>query len=359
MIKSITSFAFYRKNHRLEKWIRKEIALKRKTGSFSSDFISNVSPLLSKTKNLITLHSELENAPDAAEWFRTVILSKIDVYLKKTEYEQAFYTYVISLFDYRDEPVPPNFANQFLSFLNSKSLYTFSNAMNAIYRFGQVRLLLLGIDKANEKGQFYHKKLLVDGILSSTVDQTALSTELVKRFHHYSPYIQECLLDVFRMGGANTSDLCIELITDSNTNEQVRFCAMRYFIKHPDPSSRALFMDILRNEEVVWVEQMLAIQALGHYHDDETYQAIKDKVTSQHWHVRIKAVAYLHDLGINREDIYEILQMQDKYASEALLYQYKDDHEMTLYIIHTIQSLANQHDQEAYTNKTEVNPGVV
>ena len=227
-------------------------------------------------------------------------------------------------------------------FLDSKSLYTFSNTMNVLYRIGQVNLMVMAIDKADERGKFYHKKLLLDGILASNIDLEALTQKLVERFHQYSPHMQDCILDVFRMGKGDASELCMQLIHDTDTDDQVRYSAMRYFIKHPTAQSREFFLHLLENESTVWIEQMLAIQGLSRYDDNEVYHAIKRKATSYHWHVRTNAVEYLHRQGISREELAEILRTQDKYASEALLYQYRDDHEMTLFIIQTIQAIAQE-----------------
>ena len=365
-IKNIRNFEFYPRNKKLEKRIRDEIVLHREFGSFSPNFLRDMNRLLSKTQNLITLHSELERAPYAKEWFRPVVLAQIDSYMKKSDYEQAFYTYVVSTFDYSAEPIPPNFADQFITFLDSSSLYTFSNTMNALYAFGQVNLLLLGIEKVNERGKFYHKKLLTDGILASKVDQVELTKRLVERFFCYSPHVQDCLLDIFRMGKGDAAILCKSLMTNSEISEQVRYSAMRYFIKHPDNYSRSFFVYRLKDENAPWVEQMLSIQAMGAYSDDEAYQLVKSKATSRHWYVRTNAVEYLHRNGISCEEIAEILQTQDRYAGEALLYQYRDDHEMTLFIIRTIQEIAaqaenrkNEQNQPIFEAEKEVASNIV
>lgn len=340
--KSTGSQEFYHQNPKLAQKIRTEITLRRKTGAFSPGFTAELSRMLTRTKNLITLQAELEQAPDAVNWFRTMIFERIDAYQQKSDYEQAFYAYVISCFDYTDKPLPHEFANRFLTFLDSKSLYTFSNTMNAIYRFGQMNLILLAMDKADERGRFYHKKLLTDGLLASKVDQAELTAELVRRFYQYSPHIQESLLDVFRMGQGDATKLCMELMLCRDCDEQLRYSAMRYFIKHPIESSRRYFLEILQDEKAAWVEQMLAIQALSCYQDGEVYQAIKSKVTSRHWYVRTNALEYLHKQEISREEVTEILQARDRYASEALLYQYRDNQEMTLFIIHAIQKLTQE-----------------
>ena len=51
---------------------------------------------------------------------------------------------------------------------------------------------------------------------------------------------------------------------------------------------------------------------------------------------------YVHDKGLSKEDIFNILYQKDRYANECLLYQYRGDKEMTHYIVDTIQLLNAQ-----------------
>ena len=335
---------FVRQNTRFANELRDEIALRRKTNAFSLKFSRKLPHLLMKTKHLVALQTELENDSEVADWFRVAVFSQIDTYCKKPDCEQAFYAYVLSCFDYTKTPIPPEIANRLLALLDSTSVYTFSNTMQVFYRSGEVRWLLMAIDKADERGKFYHRKLLTDGILSAKVDQIELTREVEQRFYQYTPHTQLCLLDVFRMGQGDATALCLRVLNDTTLDEEVRYCAMRYFGKYPSMASREIFLRILSEESAEWVAQMLAIQGLRHYHDAETRRAIQQKVTSCHWYVRKNAVEYLHEQALNPKEIVEILQMQDQYASEALLYQYRDDHEMTQFIIGTIQAVAKTVD---------------
>ena len=87
---------------------------------------------------------------------------------------------------------------------------------------------------------------------------------------------------------------------------------------------------------------MLSIQALRRYDDREAHDAIFKKITSPNWYVRVNAVQYLHDRGLSREDVFDILYQKDRYANESLLYQFRGDKEMTRYIVDTIQLLNMQ-----------------
>lgn len=334
---------FYPKNRDLEEELRKEIRLRRQAGAFSQEFEADLGAKLGKIRNLITLMDVLDKDRGAAGWFRPAVFAQIAEYQKKNDYEQAYYAYVVSGFDYESEPVPPEFAAKFLEFLDSKSLYTFANAMDALYQFGSTNLLLTALDKVDERQGFYHQKLLVDGLLSSRASVQELSPALVKAFDQYTPFLQGCLLDYFRMTGYDASALCLRLIQGGDSTDlEIRYGAMRYFAKYPSAQSRALFLDVLRREEGPWMDQMLAIQALENSEDPAVKDEVMKKVTSSNWYVRTKAVACLHRWGLSKSQIFDILYLRDKYADNALLYQYRNEKELSHYIIDTIQLLQRQ-----------------
>lgn len=349
VLKNYRNQEFYPKNDDLAETVRQEIQNRRKQGAFSPDFEETLGKQLGKIRNLITLMDVLDADRDAAAWFRPAIFAQIGEYQKKNDYEQAYYAYVISEFDYGSDPVPPEFAAQFMAFLDSKSLYTFANAMDAVYRFGRTNLLLAALDKVDERQGFYHQKLLADGLLASRADVQELAPALVKAFDGYTPFLQGCLLNFFRMIGYDVSALCIRLIQSGDkADPEVRYAAMRYFTKYPSAQSRVIFLDMLEREESPWMDQMLAIQVLENNEDAAARDAVRKKVTSPNWYVRTKAIACLHRWGLTRAQIFDLLCLRDRYADNALLYQYRHEKELSQYIIDTIRQLQQQ-DESAET----------
>ncbi|MBQ8280164.1 MAG: HEAT repeat domain-containing protein [Roseburia sp.] len=357
IVKNIRSHRFYPRDNRFENQIKKEIVLREETGSFSESFQKSLYKQLSKTKNMITLQDQLEANPAAVNMFRNVIFGLLDEYKKKSDYEQAYYTYIVSTLDYSEEKVPADFAGRFLTFLDSKSLYTFINTMNAIYQFGEVHLLVSAIDKTDERQGFYHKKLLVDGLLEAKVDRDAFAEKMLERFERYSTYTQNCLLDFFRLGGCEVSDFCLKLMLSDLVDKEVQYTAMRYFIKYPNDAAKEYFINILKNEEE-WIRQMLAIQALGRYSEPEIRGLIKSKITSYNWHVRVNAADYLRKNGLDKEEICEIINLKDRYTNETLLYQYRDDEEMTAYISEMIELAGKENEKVPAVDETLAEGGV-
>lgn len=350
MLKNHRNQEFFPKNSKLEELINQEIEQHTKTGVFSDSFESNLASKLKKTNNLITLMEVLEINPEAYPWFKVLVMNLIQEYQKKSDYEQAYYAYAISKFDYELDPVSGDFAAKFVEFLDSKSLYTFSNAMDAIYKFGNTNLLINAVSKVDKRQGSYHEKLITDGLLLSKANFDELNPRLVNNFFEYSPFMQKALLNYLRMSGFDVKNLCLKLIHDGDLiDREVRYSAMRYFIKYPCSESKQIFLDILekneKEDEPVWIEQILAIQGLEKDNSPSVYQSISKLATSPDWYVRTKAVAYLHSHGLNRDEIFEILSRRDRYTDDALLYQYRNDKEMTKYILDVILLLKEQDEQ--------------
>lgn len=324
LTKNITKIKFLESDSKFEKTVRKEIENIQNGEEFSVDFVNTLSKKLSKTKNLVVLQNIMNEYPESKERFKPTLLGLVDTYKQKSDYDQAFYIYVVSTLGYADS-VSSDFALQFMSFLDSKSLYTFSNTMDALYAFSDVNLLISAIDKVNEREGFYHKKLLVDGLLSSDVDKQIFVKKLIDRFNSYSIHTKEALLDYFRMTGVDVSGFCMALLSGKSVENEICYACMRYFIKHSDSNSKNYFINTLKTESTDWIKQMLAIQGLKKYNDSEVELLIKNKITDRNWYVRINALEYLVENGLDDDELSDILKMNDKYAIETLLYLFKDD----------------------------------
>lgn len=342
VVKNRRNLVAYRTNEKLDRKIREEMEVFRENGRFSPDFPAQLHGELTKTRNLLTLENLLEQQPQARAWFRTFFFGAMKEYAAKDDYEQAYYTYCLSLFDYRAEKPSAEFVDSLLNFLDTKSLYTFSNTMNCLYAIGLTQPLLRALEKIDQRQGFYHKKLLVDGLLTVQQEGDELDRSLTAGFGSYSPWMQDCLLDYFRLKGTNASELCLNIISGDRADTQVGYSAMRYFAKYPSPESRVCFLSFLADDSASWVRQMLAIQALGRYEDAEVRGAIFKKVTNANWYIRVNAVHYLGEKGLSRDEVFNLLYLRDRYANDSLLYQFRGDREMTRYIVDTIQLLELQ-----------------
>ncbi len=344
-VKNYRNQRYYPKVPKFEEKIREQIEQKERTGEFSEGFLAELSKKAKKTKYLLALNNVLDGCDRQREWFRQVVFDLIGEYQKKSDYEQAYYAYVVSVFNYESDKLPGQFAYEFQKFLDSKSLYTFTNAMNAIYRFGDLNVLMYAVGKVDERNGFYHEKLFVDGMLSARVNSGELGEILIQRFDTYKAFTKKCILDYLRLSGYDAADFCMKLIKNSKEDDELHYAAIRFFIKYPDEKSKEYFMSILSStDSIPWVDEMMAIQGLGSYYDEKVMNAIRIRITSSNWYIRSNAAAYLRKHNISKEEIGNLIRLNDKYANEALIYEYKNDDEMLKYISKLIEEVREEAD---------------
>lgn len=335
--KNMRNHRYYPRMEKFQNQIQEEIDRRKKTDSFSTEFERELDSKLQKTKCFIALQNVLDRNPEAKKWLKPYIFSQLDTYKKKSTYEQAYYAFVVGGLGYEKEPVPKQFAGEFFEFLDSKSLYTFSNTMDAIYEFGEMTLLLSAVEKVDERAGFYHQKLLVDGLLQARVDRKEFCEKLVSNFNQYSDFMKVCLLDYFRFANARVSELCMKLVGNTTKEAEIRYAAMRYFTKYPCDESKKFFIEVLESKDKEWIDEMMAIQGLSSYKDTKVRELMKSRISSPDWYVRVNAADYLKMNGLDRTEIAEIVSFNDRYTNDLLVYEYRNDQEMLTYINELIE----------------------
>lgn len=341
--KTMKGQKYYFKYSGFEKKLLKELEILDEEGKVTQILKECLTKDIKKTRNLIILQKQIKESNQSI--IQPYIFDILSVYRKKTSYEQAYYTYVISKLDFSKEKVDGIFAEKFMDFLNSKSLYIFVNTINAVHQFGDVDLMILVIDKISSRSGYYHKKLFVDGLLTFQGDFEELSNKIVDNFHRYSNEVQENLIDFIRAKGININELGLKLLQNKNTDKQVKCAVMRYYEKFPVEETKAIFFDILNNEEATWVDKLLALRCLSKYNEELVKSVIKGKITDGNWHIRTAAAAYLYKQKIDRKEIIEIINLKDKYACEAIMYLYRNNDETRSFILNYIENQAKEQKQ--------------
>lgn len=317
------------------------------------DFKKFILSSISKIKSFVALISYIESNEinsNLKKEIRNILIEYMDYYSKKDNYEKAYYMYVLSIFDYSNVKISRIIKNKTLEFLDTKSLYVFANTMNFIYKIPDTELIIRAIEYINDADGFYSRKLFVDGMMSYCGDIDELKEKLEKNFFDYNVFTQISLLDYFRMKKIDIKDMGMRIIKNNIIDVEVKYSAMRYFISKPSKESREYFISVLKDENSFWIEKMISIQGLNRYKDDDIHYLIREYTSDRNWYVRTNAIKYLSDYGIDSDEISYILYKKDKYANEEILYQYKDDDDMTSYI-EEIMELIRKEDNKNYTPK--------
>lgn len=322
-----------------------EFELYTPQAGLSANAIEFLEQDINRTRNLLILETQMEkrrlHREALKEEIKPYIFKKMDRYAKKEKTAKAYYAYMLTRFDYEDKTSALDYS-KILSFLDSECFYVFSNTMDAIYAFKDPYVLVAAIRKVDERGGFYHSKLLTDGLLSFQCCLSTLRELILKEFYTYQPLTQVSLLNYFRLKDVDIADFALEILEERTVDEEVIYAAMRYFGRHPNEESKAIFIGVLENDESFWVEQLLAIQGLKHYDEPAVRRTIKTKVTSKNWDVRSNAISYLYKYGLNGDELSEMLAFKDQFTSERLYYYYEEDEDIAPRILRNLEEIKNE-----------------
>lgn len=323
-----------------------EFELYTPQAGLSANATEFLSDKLTTTQSLMVLEKEMKKRrpyrEELKEEIKPYVFSHLEQFKQKNKYEQAYYAYVLSCFEYQNDSGNEIDYATVLPFLDSKHLYVFTNTMDVIYKFADPYVLLAAIQKVDERSGFYHSKLLTDGLLTFEGDLEAFQSMLIEKFHGYTPLTQVSLVNYFRLKDLAVDDFCLSLIKERTVDDEVVYAAMRYFGRNPNEEAKKYFIDVLKKGDSFWIEELLAIQALKNYDDPETRSTIKKKVTSRNWEVRSNAISYLHKHELKLNDVMEILDLKDKYTNEKLYYYYEEDEEIAPHIIESLEEIARE-----------------
>lgn len=322
------------------------LAERRATGQFPQGFADSLERRLSSVRNLLTLQQAIEGDAAGKAWFQPYIWAQLGHYAQKNDAEQAYYAYLLSTLDYSREKPKPAERTALLGFLESSFFYTFANTMLALYAIGDATALLWAVQKADAFPGFYHKKLLLEGLLAADTEET-FAADLQAHFADATPELQACLLHYFRRKGADATALCLRLLQEPHTEQQVRYAALRYFLQYPHPQAREQFLKILAEDKADWLEQMLALRALEQ--EEGICAAFRGKYTDPYWYERMEGACYQAQSGLSQAEIAEILRLYARYANAALWQRYRADAALAGHIL-DIQEMP---DAQAYTGVDE------
>lgn len=341
VVKNIKKEKLFSINNDIKKNLVEQLKKYNPQNGFSGEFKKYLLKELRKTKNIIVimefLEAEKEISKESIIEIRDIIIELDEIYIKKVEMEKAYYPYALSTFDYGDVNFTKTEKGKLVDFLDCKSIYTFINTMELVYKISDLELLEMALNKIDKSDIFYHKKLLIDGLMKYNGDANEL-VELIKRnFYSYKDELKEALIDFCRMKRLDIDELCIEnLYNEYEIYPEVRYSSMRYFISNKTNESKEYSLNLLQRENLYWLDKMLSIQILSRYDDEKVYESIKEHITDRNWYVRNATIKYVHRHNIGKEEIFSIMEKHDKFTNEELLYEYKDDKEISDYIKETI-----------------------
>ena len=328
-----------RKTEKVSKNLRYEVMLQLEAAEANSAVNKKhklyLSRKLRKVGNMIAFDKMLEaeyisHPQEIRNYLRSldeVFISLMAYYMKRNRIETAYFPYIIKKYRVIAYRSFYSLEGALLELLNEPSIYCRENAMQALYTTGDVDCIIKALKIIDRSDLFYHRKLLSDGLLNFAGSGNTLGKKIVEKFFDFSAEMQVTLLDYLRFSGSDYQKFALSLLINEDLNDEIRYAAIRYLGKYPFSKAYESLCDFAEeNSEQKWEYAAIASTALGSYPCENTVHILKKNLYSRNWYVRLNSAESLKKLGITYSELSDIIDGNDRYASEIIRYCLQRDY---------------------------------
>lgn len=292
--------------------------------SFLSRKLSRVGNLMAFDE-IITrwLRTDPKTAHQYLYELRAVFLHMSVVYLKKENMQSAYFAYILSKYKISRYYSFNSIMDVLIQYLKKESLYCRQNAMRALYSFGNEQNVVDAIKVLDRENVFFHSKILSDGLLQFEGDHDKLIRLFWQSLDSFAVETQVAILNYIRFKSGDYCEQMFEVLTDANRSGELHFAAIRYFGKYPyQPAYRVLLEYTSGSDPLRWNYAAVSASALAAYPGEQTVRTLKEALKSKNWYVRYNAAQSLERLGLHYDDLLDIINGNDRYAREMILYHF-------------------------------------
>ncbi len=282
---------------------------------------------LSKITQLLAFEHFLEEEADPEEngvylqEMRGVFQQLADIYRRRESTQAAYFCYFIS--HHAKALEAEELREKIVSYMEKDSLYCRVHALKALCAFGDpesvVDALLL---MERKQGAELHEKVIVEILLIFQGEADLLIECLWKDIKQFSVRIQRALLDYIRFQSGKYGDEMLAIMENEALDKELRFAAIRYFGKYPDPRAKDTLLSFTRDlDSLKWEFTAISASSLARYEGTDVIEALIAAMHSANWYVRYNAAASLEAQGLSYGQLLEVLQGDDRYARDMLAYR--------------------------------------
>lgn len=292
-------------------------------GKYLARKLKNLSNLMAFDETLERLSRE--NPEDMSKYLSEILPVFIDltvVYRKKNELKAAYLLYIIQKYGIVRNKSNRMLGDCLLYYVKKTNLYCRENALKVLYTTGDAVCVMQALKILDESTVYHSPKLLTDGLLSFEGNHEEMIKCIWESFADYSVDMKVSLLNYIRFQSGKHCRHILMLLEDKTQDQEVHFACIRYFGKYPFREAYPLLLDYVeREQEHPWQYAAIAALALASYPGRETEEALKRRLHSSNWYVRMNASRSLEMLDLNYLDLIDIFEGDDRYAGEILRYQ--------------------------------------
>ena len=321
----------FRDGIRLELAVERELDHLALTGEVNEEHLRYMERRLRRVNNMVTFDKALERLRSRRpELVRAYLIALNDVtialaedYCRREEIEAAYFPYIIKKYRLLGGADDAPLKEVLLELLNEPSIYCRENAMQALYTSGDAQIIVRALRIIDASSLYYNTKLLADGLLNFNGDETQLAEALWAAFEDFKVWMQVTILNYFRFSSGAHCERVLALLNDGARDDELRFSCLRYLGRYPYPPAYA---DLLRyaapSELTRWEYAAIAAFALASYPGEETTELLKKDLYHPNWYIRFNASQSLERLGFGYRDLIDVIEGNDRYASEILRYRF-------------------------------------
>ena len=316
---------------RLELTVSQELDRLAETGAVSERHLRFMECRLRRVNGMAAFDAALERLrvrrPELTRSYLTalngVMITLAEDYCRRDEIAAAYFPYIIKKYQLLGGADNAPLKEVLLKLLNEPSIYCRENAMQALYTSGDAQIIVRALRIIDASSLYYNTKLLADGLLNFNGDKTQLAEALWAAFEDFKVWMQVTILNYFRFSSGAHCERVLALLNDGARDDELRFSCLRYLGRYPYPPAYA---DLLRyatpSENARWEYAAIASSVLASYPGAETAAVLKRNLYHPNWYIRFNASKSLEQLGFGYRDLIDVIEGNDRYASEILRYRF-------------------------------------
>lgn len=242
-------------------------------------------------------------------------------YISKDTIKIAYFPYILHKYNILNHYESERLIDALLELLMSVNVYCRENTIKAIYSMQKPELVVLSLKIIDKILSFHHPKLICDGLLAYKGDKNILKDSLFGAFADFSVQMKVNILNYLRFGNVRCDGEMLEILKNDKEDNEIRFCAIRYFEKFSNDEARPVLQKIAENlEGRTWEYQAIATSALKSYPDNVTFRILVKNLSNSNWHVRQNSAISCEKLGYTYHDLINVFDGNDRYAREMMRY---------------------------------------
>lgn len=303
--------------------IKKQILKVIKNNNLSKDEILYVEKILKKSKSRQAFNkiiSELSNNLELKDGisnfmdnYLKIIENEIEKYSKKDSIRKCYF--ISNLGEYKIDSF--KIQNFLMECLNDKSIYVRYNALNAIANIGKRDNFIEALIYMSKNRIYINDKVFIE-IIDKFKNSYEMNRDLARVLNELNTKMQCLIINSFSKNKIDFLNKTLLMKLKDESNREVRISIIKYFEKNHCNEAYDKLIELLSSKW--WEERAMAAKSLSKYYSFEVENSLKKSLKDKNWYVRLNSASSILDNNCNEKIIREVLDSEDIYAKEILLY---------------------------------------